>query len=341
MLSPMDQATLEEALSRPTEAAVAALGALEGDLVVLGAGGKMGPSLARMAARALEQAGSPHGVLAVARFTNPAASEELERAGVRCVARDLLAPGAFEDLPDAGAVAFLAGTKFGTAGDAAATWATNAWLPGLVAQRYAGAPTVVFSSGNVYPFVPVTGGGADEDTPVAPVGEYAWSVVARERVFEHFSRALGTPTTIYRLNYAAELRYGVPLDLALKVQRGEPIDLRAGHVNVIWQGDANAHALACLRVAASPPRIVNVTGPETLAVRDLAERLGQALGRAPVFAGAEAETALLSDSSLARALFGPPRVSIEELIEWTIAWLRAGGAVYDKPTHFEVRDGVF
>lgn len=337
----MDLAALEESLSRPSAPAVAAMAALTGDLVVLGAGGKLGPSLARMAARALQEAGSAHGVIAVARFTKPAVRAELDRAGVRTVVCDLLDRRALAALPDAGAVAFLAGTKFGTTGAEALTWAINAWLPGLVAERYTGVPTVVFSSGNVYPFVPVASGGATEATPVDPIGEYAWSVVARERVFEHFSRTRGTPTTIYRLNYAAELRYGVPLDIALRVYRGETIDLSNGHVNVLWQGDANAMALACLTLAASPPRILNVTGPRTLAVRELAQWFGSHFGREPSFAGVERDTALLSDSSQACAAFGPPRVSIEELCAWIAAWIAAGGATYDQPTHFEVRDGAF
>ncbi len=337
----MDLAALEESLSRPSAPAVAAMAALTGDLLVLGAGGKMGPSLARMAARALASAGSSHQVIAVARFTNPAIRDELDRAGVRTVVCDLLDRGALAALPDAGAVAFLAGTKFGTTGAEAMTWAINAWLPGLVAERYAGVPTVVFSSGNVYPLVPVAGGGATEATPISPIGEYAWSVVARERVFEHFSRTRGTPTTIYRLNYAAELRYGVPLDIALRVYRGETIDLSNGHVNVIWQGDANAMALACFDVAATPPRILNVTGEQVLAVRELAQRFGRQFGREPAFAGTERDTALLSNSAQACAAFGPPRVSLDELVAWVAAWVAEGGDTYDKPTHFEVRDGVF
>lgn len=337
----MDLAALEESLSRPSAPAVAAMAALTGDLVVLGAGGKMGPSLARMAVRALASAGSSHQVIAVARFTNPAIRDELDRAGVRTIVCDLLDRGALAALPDAGAVAFLAGTKFGTTGAEAMTWAINAWLPGLVAERYAGVPTVVFSSGNVYPLVPVAGGGATEATPIGPIGEYAWSVVARERVFEHFSRTRGTPTTIYRLNYAAELRYGVPLDIALRVYRGETIDLSNGHVNVIWQGDANAMALACFDVAATPPRILNVTGEQILAVRELAQRFGRRFGREPTFAGTERDTALLSNPAQACAAFGPPRVSLDELVAWVAAWVAEGGDTYDKPTHFEVRDGVF
>jgi nucleoside-diphosphate-sugar epimerase len=337
----MDLAALKESLSRPTPPAIDALRDIEGDLVVLGAGGKMGPSFARMAARGFEEIGSEHSVMAVARFSDPAAREEIESSGARTIACDLLDRDAVAALPDAGAVAFLVGTKFGTSDDAAKTWALNAWLPGIVADRYRGVPTVVFSSGNVYPFVPVDSGGATEDTPIAPVGEYAQSVVARERIFEHFSREHGTPTTIYRLNYAAELRYGVPLDIALRVHRGEPVDLANGHCNVIWQGDANAMALACFSVAASPPRVLNVTGGETLSVRDLATRFGKIFDRTPTFDGAESDSALLSNASKAIKLFGPLRVTMDELTQWIGDWVKAGGPTHDKPTHFEVRDGAF
>ena len=337
----MDVAQLEESLSRPSACAVNALRTLTGDLVVLGAGGKMGPSLARMAQRALSEAGSAHSVIAVARYTNAALREELEQAGVRTLARDLLDREAVRGLPDAGGVVFMAGAKCGTRGDASTTWAVNALMPGLVAERYVGVPTVVFSSGNVYPFMKVGSGGATEETPVDPVGEYAWSVVARERVFEHFARTRGTPVAIYRLNYAAELRYGVPVDIALRVQGGEPIDLTTGYVNVIWQGDANAMALACFGIATAPPRVLNVTGPETISVRELALGFGERLGRAPVFTGVEGETALLSNAARACKKFGAPRVTLDELVDLVADWVRAGGATHAKPTQFEVRDGAF
>lgn len=337
----MDPARLEESLSRPSEAAVEALAGLEGDLLVLGAGGKMGPSLARMARRALDRSGSPREVIAVSRFGDPATRAAIEDAGARAIACDLLERGALAALPEAAAVIFMAGTKFGTGGAPSTTWAINAWLPGRVAERYPGRPTVVFSSGNVYPLVPVDGGGATEATPPAPLGEYAQSVLARERIFEHFSRRDGTPVTILRLNYAAELRYGVPLDIALKVREGAPIDLAMGHFNAIWQGDANGIALASLGIAGSPPRLLNVTGPELVSVRELAERFGERFGREPVFRGREAETALLSDASRARELFGPPTVPLEELVDWIVEWLEGGGPIHSKPTHYETRNGSY
>ncbi len=329
---------LEETLSRPPPGVVQDLARLEGDIVVLGAGGKMGPTLARMARRALD---GRRDVVAVARFSDPRARESLERAGVRTLACDLLDRAQVARLPDAAAVVFMAGMKFGSTGAEALTWATNAYLPGLAAERYPRARTVVFSTGNVYPLVPVSGGGATEETPPAPIGEYAQSTLGRERVFEHFSRTRGTPVTVFRLNYAVELRYGVLLDIARKVGSGLPVDLSTGHVNVIWQGDANAVALRCLAAAQSPPLVLNVTGPETLSVRGLSTRLGEALGRAPVFAGLEAPTALLSNASKALARFGPPAVPVEQALSWVANWVRIGGRTLSKPTHFEARDGRF
>ncbi|MCP3917811.1 MAG: NAD(P)-dependent oxidoreductase [bacterium] len=329
---------LEELLSRPSLAAAAALARIGGDVVVLGAGGKMGPSLARMVRRAL---GAEHRVIAVSRYSRPAARAELEAAGVETLARDLLDADAIRALPDAGAVFFLAGVKFGTGADAARTWTVNAYLPGLVAERYRGVPTVAFSSGNVYPFVPADSAGATEDTAPAPVGEYAASVLARERVFEHFARAHATPTTLVRLNYAAELRCGVPHDIARLVHAGRPIDLTTGYANVIWQGDANALALAGLEWTATPPRVMNVTGAERVSIRALAEAFGERFGRAPEFVGTESATALLNDARPALAAFGPPAVTLERLVDWVAQWVDSGGATYGLPTHYEVRDGAF
>ncbi|MCP3919819.1 MAG: NAD(P)-dependent oxidoreductase [bacterium] len=334
---------LEDLLSRPSARAIAALSGLTGDVVVLGAGGKMGPSLARMARRALDANanGVRREVIAVSRFSAPERRAALERDGVRTRACDLLDPAAVAGLPDATAVLFLAGVKFGTGTDAARTWAVNTYVPGLVAQRYRGVPTVAFSSGNVYPFVPTDSTGATEDTPPAPVGEYASSVLGRERVFEHFARAHATPTVLIRLNYAAELRYGVPVDIARKVLAGEPIDLAMGYANVIWQGDANAMALAALGSAATPAHVINLTGPERVSIRALATTLGERLGRAAQFTGTESGTALLSDASNAIAALGPLTVPLATLTEWVAAWARAGGAAFDLPTHYEARDGSF
>ena len=311
---------LEDLLSRPTQD----LHRLDGDLVILGAGGKMGPTLARMAAR------SKASVIAVSR-------RKLDIPGVRSISCDLLNREAVRTLPDAAAVIYMAGMKFGTAGAEAATWAMNAVAPANAAERYRGVPTVVFSTGNVYPFVPVASGGATEQTPPGPVGEYAQSCLARERVFEHYA----SPLVIFRLNYAVELRYGVLLDVALKVRDGRPVDLSMGYANVIWQRDANAVALRCISLAESPPLVLNVTGPETISIQRVAERFGELLGKPPRLEGREANTALLSNASKALGLFGPPSVSTNTVIDWVACWVKAGGATLGKPTHFETRDGNF
>jgi nucleoside-diphosphate-sugar epimerase len=329
---------LDELLSRPTPGVAEELARLEGDLVILGVGGKMGPTLARMARRALDP---KRAVIGVARFSDARAREALEKAGVRAVACDLLDQDAVLRLPDAGAVVFMAGMKFGTSGAASATWATNAVLPGYVAERYPKLPTVVFSSGNVYPLVPVASGGATEDTPPGPVGEYAMSALARERVFEHFSRRDGTAMTIYRLNYAVELRYGTLVDIAQKVWAGTTIDLRMGHLNAIWQGDANAIALRSFGLAASPPALLNVTGPEVLSVRNVAGRFGELLGKKPRLEGNEQPTALLNNAAFCAKRFGPPAISTDTVIRWIARWVKSGGRTLGKPTHFETRDGKF
>ena len=335
---PRDESELEERLSRPSAALEASLANVPGDLLVLGAGGKMGPSLARMARRA----GPARRVVAVSRWSNRAAAAALEAHGVATIAADLLDPRALAALPDAPNVVFMAGQKFGTSGNPAATWAMNAALPAFVAERYAGARTVVFSTGNVYPLTPPARGGSRENDPPAPVGEYAFSCLARERIFAAAAARHGTPVAILRLNYAHDLRYGVLTDLALRIARGEPVPLAMGYVNVIWQGDANAFALAALARAATPePYVVNVAGDEVLRVEDLARALGARLGREPVFEGAPAPDALLSDSTRMRALLDQPTLPVQTLLDWVAAWVRGGGPLLGKPTSFERRDGRF
>jgi nucleoside-diphosphate-sugar epimerase len=334
-------AELEDRLSCPPPAVVAALEAIDGDIVVLGAGGKMGPTLARMAQRASDAVGRRHLVFAVSRFSDTRLRQSLEDAGVSTLSRDLSRREDVDQLPQAAAVIFMAGAKFGTTADAARTWATNCHVASLAAERYAGLPTVVFSTGNVYPLVPVASRGATESTPPEPIGEYAQSALGRERIFEFFARSRGTPSVIFRLNYAVELRYGVLVDIARKVWSGEPIDLAMGYVNCIWQGDANALALGCLSLVRRPPLVINVTGPETSSVRALAERFAAIFGRSAVFSGEEESTALLSDASLAYRLFGRPATELDTVIDWVADWVRAGGTTLAKPTRFEARDGRF
>src|SRR5689334_12335310 len=333
---------LDEALSRPTFPAARALRDSPGDVVILGAGGKMGPTLARLVRRCVDEmdAGARR-VIAVSRWGNAAAERALQAWGVETVRADLSDRDAIARLPDAPNVIFMAGQKFGTTGAPAATWAMNVLVPAVCADRYRDARIVAFSTGNVYPLTPVAAGGSREDDALAPVGEYAASCVGRERMFAWSAERHGTRVAIVRLNYAIALTYGVLTDLALKVANGQAIDLAMGHVNVIWQGDANALAVAALAHAASPPWVVNVTGRETLSVRALATALGDRLGRAPVFAGTEAPDALLSNTTRMRETLGDPVVSLDEMLDWTAAWIRDGGALLGKATKFERRDGAF
>ena len=335
------EAELENALSAPSPALLDALRSTPGDILVLGAAGKMGPTLTRMAKRAIDALGRHDRVIAVSRLSSAKAEQSLREAGIRTVKCDLLDRQAVAALPDAPNMIFMAGQKFGTRDAPSSTWAMNVVLPSIAAERYADSRTVVFSTGNVYALSPVTDGGAREGDAPAPVGEYAMSCLGRERVFEDAAARRGTPVAIVRLNYAVDLRYGVLVDIASRVMRGDAIDLRMGHVNVIWQGDANDWALRCLAHASAPPFIVNVTGRETLAVRALAMRLGEALGRTPTFTGAEAPDALLSNAALAHTRFGAPSVSTDTLLEWVASWVRAGNPLLGKPTHFEERTGAF
>lgn len=334
-------AELEERLSRPTHTDVSAMAALKGDLLILGVGGKMGPSLARLARRALNQAGSKNRVIAVARFSERGLPAELTTQGIETIACDLLEPGALAKLPDVPNIIFMAARKFGTAGAEHLTWAMNTHLPGLVAERYRNSRIVAFSTGNVYPLRSISQGGADETTPVAPVGEYAQSALGRERMFEYGSRQWKTPVALLRLNYAIDLRYGVLLDIGRVVFNQRPVDLRMPLVNIIWQGDANSWCLRSFAHCQSPAAILNITGPETLSVREIAIEFGRLFGVSPEFSNTEGPTALLNNAARACALFGTPTVSPAEMIEWTARWIQVGGATLDKPTHFQTRDGNF
>lgn len=336
-----DEAMLEDLLSAPSPLARAALQTLDSPLLILGAGGKMGPTLARMAVRALADVGSSERVIAVARFRQPGLRTQLESWGVETIACDLLDRAALAALPASRNVIFMAGQKFGATANPAQTWALNTYLPALVAERFSAARIVVFSTGNVYPLTPVMLGGSQERDAPEPLGEYASSCLGRERIFEHFAQTRGLRCAIMRLNYAIDLRYGVLLDVAQKVKAGHPVDLAMGAANVIWQGDANAQALALLNYCQSPPFVLNVTGPELVSIRRLALRFGELFGVEPLFTGSEAPTALLSNAGQAHARFGYPRVALEQMISWTADWVERGGGTWQKPTHFETRDGKF
>jgi dTDP-4-dehydrorhamnose reductase len=335
------ETALEELLSRPDPALVASLGRLEGDLLILGVAGKMGPTLARMARRALDAAGNPARVIGVSRFSSPGIREQLEAAGVQTLSADLLDRQAVAQLPDAPHVILMAGRKFGSTGGEPLTWAMNAYVPALVAERYRASRIVAFSTGNVYDLSPVSGGGSTETTPPHPIGEYAQSCLGRERILAHFAQQNGTPMTLMRLNYAVELRYGILLDVARQVFAGQPIDLTMGNANVIWQGDANRYALRCLELAANPPTILNVTGPEIISIRAIARQFGELFGVEPRFQGQEADTALLNNAARAHRLFGYPYVPLGTIVRWVAHWVSIGGATLDKPTHFQEREGKF
>ena len=328
---------LEAFLSRPTPDLVADLATVDGDILVLGVGGKMGPTLARLA----RNAAPGRRVIGVARFSTPGLRESLDSHGVETIAAELLDRAALEGLPRVRNVIFMAGRKFGAVGNQPLTWAVNAYVPGLVAETFRDARIVAFSTGCVYPFVDVTSQGAIESTPLTPPGEYANSCVARERIFEHFSREFRTPGRLFRLNYAIDLRYGVLTDVALKVRDGLPVDVTMGHVNVIWQGDANVRALRCLAHCTVPTSPINISGPESISIRWLAHELAARLGCKPRIVGTEAPTAWLTNTAAAARLFGRPSVPLTRMLDWTADWIARGLPTLDKPTRFEVRDGAY
>ena len=327
-------AELERELSRPSEADIECVRRLEGDILVLGASGKMGPSLARLCRRAADESGRPRRILAVSRHS---AAEP----GIDAIPCDLLRREEIAGLPECPNILYLAGRKFGSSGNPELTWAVNTLVPALVAERFTRSRMVVFSTGNVYPFRPVSSGGAVESDALAPVGEYAQSCLGRERVFEHYSRQYGLSCLLFRLNYAVDLRYGVLVDVARKVWTGEPVGVRVPAFNAIWQRDANSYALRALELAALPPRILNVTGAETIGVQDAAAWFARRFGREVRFTGEPGATALLSNAAECHRLLGLPEVSAEQLMEMVAAWMENGGALLDKPTHFEVADGRF
>jgi len=332
---------LDEILSRPTPDLVKLMRRIEGDIIILGAGGKMGVSLGMLAARAVAEARVVKEIIAVSRFTEPDSEAKLTADGVETISCDLLDPQQTMNLPPVENVIFMAGRKFGTDGDEPLTWALNTVLPVNVAHRFRGSRIVAFSTGNVYPPQPAPGSGCTESTPPQPVGEYAQSCLGRERIFQYYSTADNTPACLMRLNYAVDLRYGVLHDIAVKVQNGEPVDLAMGYVNLIWQGDANLFALRCLEQCATPAAALNVTGPSAYSVRELAQSIAEIMGKPVSFTGAESDVAYLSDASRAIELFGAPAVSVEQMLRWNAHWVMSGGRSLGKPTHFETFDGRY
>ncbi len=336
-ISALDESGLENCLSEPSEATKDILADLSGDIVVLGAGGKMGPTLAMM----LRKASSGKNIYAVSRFSNKAVRTRIERAGIKIIQADLLDESLYSKLPDVENVFYLVGMKFGSTGNQPLTWALNSFLPGLVAQHYKDSRIVVFSTGNVYPLVDINSGGASEETAPDPVGEYAQSCLGRERIFEYFSQLHNTPMTLVRLNYANEPRYGIIVDLTRRIINGEPVDLTTGAVNLIWQRDANDYIIRSISLAKSPPTILNVTGPDTVLVRQLAEKIGKELNTKPRFVSQKARTALLSNASFCFSMFGYPQTTLEEMVSLIVKWVKSGKKVLNKPTKYNIRNGKF
>ena len=336
-----DVAELEERLSSPPDYVIESLAKCPGDTIVLGVGGKMGPSLTRMLVRACCNAGDDRSITAVSRFTNPEHRETLESIGVRTIAGDLLTDGFIDELPDVANVIHMTGMKFGTGDNAAATWAMNAYLPTLVCQRYRDSRIMAFSTGNVYPLVPYDGDWSRETDTLDPVGEYGMSALGRERMFQYFANKNKTPVSLVRLNYAVEMRYGVLVDIANKVLSRQPVDVSMGYANVIWQRDANAMAIAALADATSPAHVINVAGPELVVVADVARKFADEFDISVEIVGQPSQTALLNDGSASHQRFGRPSVSLDQLIAWIADWLRRDQPTLGKPTHFEVRSGKF
>src|SRR5216110_1586484 len=332
-----DIAALDELLCRPSQPLIDDLRKVDGDIMILGVAGKMGPTLAGLAKAAAPE----RRVIGVARFSDSTVKDWLQPRGIETINCDLLDEAAIKALPKIPNIVFMAGRKFGAEGDLSLTWAMNSHVPALVAQTFAGSRIVAFSTGCVYPFVPVDGKGSDEAMAPNPPGEYAQSCVGRERMFEYFSKKYSTPGRLFRLNYAIDMRYGVLHDIASKVLQGEPIDVNLGHVNFIWQGDASAQALRCLAHCDTPTSPINVSGQEILAVRDLAAKLGARLRREPIIVGNEEPTAWVTDTSQAVELFGLPVVDTEQLIRWTADWVSRAMPSLGKPTKYEVRDGRY
>ena len=336
-----DLQTLEQELTKPSLALIEDIKKIDGDIMMLGIGGKMGPSMGKLAVDAIKAAGISKKVIGVSRFSDEKAKLALEALGIETITCDLLNDAELQALPDAKNIIYLAGNKFGTTGKEGFTWAMNAYLPGRVAEKYKKSNIVAFSSGNVLPFVPVTSGGVSEETTPEPIGEYAQSCLGRERVFEYFAQKNQTPTLIYRLNYAVDFRYGVVMELAKSVLNGKEIDLRTENVNVIWQGDANEIALRSLLHCQAPAKILNVTGPEILSIKWIANQFGNIFSKEPKFIYEAEGTALLNNASECHRIFGYPKVTIREIIDITATWLQQGGDEFGKATHFQERGGKF
>lgn len=336
-----NEMSLETILSEPYPEDIEAMEDLRGGLLILGAGGKMGPTLVQRAVKSYRKAGQSDEVIAVSRFSDKTLRGSLEKIGAKTISIDLLDEDELDNLPQLPNIVFMAGMKFGSSGNQPMTWAMNSYLPGRIADKFKDSRIVAFSTGNVYPLVPPESGGSRESDPVGPIGEYAQSCLGRERILEYFSNRNSTPMCILRLNYALEARYGVIVDIAQKIINNEPVNLKMGAVNVIWQGDANSVCLRAFDLCGIPATILNLTGREVLSVRQIADDLGQRLGKKVIFEGEEGSRALLNNASKCHRLFGAPKVTIEQILDLTVSWIERGGRTLGKPTKFQVTDGQF
>ena len=339
--APSTVEALEELLSIPTDEVIEMFGRLSGHLVMLGVGGKMGPTMARMAQRAIQESGSTLELTAVSRFSNPQTRAKLQAWGITTCVCDLLDPSSVKELPDASYVLNLSGFKFGAGNNPGLTWATNCEIPSTICRKYSSSQMVAFSTGNVYGMVAVQSGGSLETAEINPDGEYAMAALGRERMYEYYARSLNLPIAIVRLNYATELRYGVLIDIASKVLAGQAVPLQMGYLNAVWLGDANAMSLRCLELAETPARMMNITGPDIVSVRKTAERVGEQIGKNAIFESVELETALLSQAAHNYPQIGAPQITLETMIRWSTQWLQRGGESLGRPTKFQVTDGKF
>nr|WP_308742702.1 NAD(P)-dependent oxidoreductase [uncultured Anaerocolumna sp.] len=334
--------SLKESMYIPSEELVDDMKEIDGDIMILGVSGKMGLNLAKLVKRASNKSESMKKIYGVARFSeSDGIREELESEGIETIKCDFMSEDQLEGLPKVKNVIYMVGYKFGTVGNEDYAWAINSYLPGRIASKYKDSNIVAFSTGCVYPLVKMSEGAPSEEFPPEAVGEYAQSCLGRERIFQYFSKQNKTPTTIFRLNYAIDLRYGIVSEIAQSVLNEWPIDLTMGHANVIWQKDACEMAIRSLRVASTPANIINVTGPETVSIRWMAERFAEKFNKTPKFIGSESDIALLSNASKAHAIFGYPKTTIREMIDITAEWLLNGGDTIDKPTHFQERQGKY
>jgi nucleoside-diphosphate-sugar epimerase len=336
-----DLGQLEELLSRPSQEVLETVAKLDGDFLFLGIAGKIGPSLANMVGRACKEAGVQKKIIGVSRFSDKAQKQKLEQLGVETIAGDLMETDFIDSLPQVKNVIFLAGMKFGSEDNLALTWAVNSYLPAMVAEKFKNSRIVAFSTGCVYPLVDIKSGGSLETDMPMPSGEYAQSCLGRERMFEYGSKKYNTPVAILRLNYAVEMRYGVLVDIAYKIKNDLPVDLQMGFANIIWQGDANAMTIQAFNHVQGPAKILNITGPETFSVRQVAEKFAAIMNKKALFAGTESETALLNNATHAHRLFGYPKISLEQVVYWIADWVNREKELLNKPTHFEVRDGKY